>query len=152
MKPDSAPGVQTERFGYPPAFQRLIFVARWVATSLTYNMPALLYITEWGIWSENLLHLYYRLRQSYDDHRLLAEAPGHLFLQYEMEDLASFLQIAMLNGWGGYILTQADYVNAFFSHDEYIDFFAEDETNLADVREVLGDLPRDPRATKKDRP
>ncbi len=30
----------------------------------------------------------------------------------------------MLNGWGGYSLTQADYVNAFFSHDEYIDFFA----------------------------
>jgi len=30
----------------------------------------------------------------------------------------------MLNGWGGYILTQADYVNAFFSHYEYIDFFA----------------------------
>ncbi len=28
------------------------------------------------------------------------------------------------SGWGGYILTQADYVNAFFSHDEYIDFFA----------------------------
>jgi len=108
MKPDSAPGLQTQRFGYPLAFQRLVFVARWVATSLTYDMPALLWITEWGIWSENLLHLYYRLRQSYDDHRLLEEAPGHLFLQYEMEDLASFLQIAMLNGWGGYILTQAD--------------------------------------------
>jgi hypothetical protein len=30
----------------------------------------------------------------------------------------------MLNGWGGYILTQAHYLNAFFSHDEYIDFFA----------------------------
>ncbi len=90
-----------------------------------FRNPALVWITEWGIWgsSENL-HLYYKLRQSYGDLRLLHEAPGHLFLGHESEDLTSFLQIAMLNGWGGYILTQANYLNAFFSHDEYIDFFA----------------------------
>jgi hypothetical protein len=62
-------------------------------------------------------------------------------LDYETEDLASLLQLAMLNGWGGYILTEADYVNAFFSHDEYIDFFASHESKLADVREALGEKP-----------
>jgi hypothetical protein len=101
-------------------------------------MPSLLWLTEWGIWrsSENW-HLYYKLRQSYANHKLLQEAPGHLFLDYEAEDLASFLQIAMLNGWGGYLLTQANYVNAFFSHDEYIDFFAERSENLEEVRQAL---------------
>lgn len=69
---------------------------------------------------------------------MLHEAPGHLFLEYETEDLASFLQVAMLNGWGGYFLTQANYVNAFFSHDEYIDFFARSDQNLAEVRTALG--------------
>ena len=71
-----------------------------MATSLTFRMPTLLWITEWSIWpsSENL-HLYYRLRHTYGDHRLLHEAPGHLFLEYESEDLATFLQVAMLNGW-----------------------------------------------------
>jgi hypothetical protein len=44
----------------------------------------------------------------------------------------------MLNGWRGYVLTEANYVNAFFSHDEYIDFFAENSGNLADIRKVLG--------------
>jgi hypothetical protein len=73
-----------------------------------------------------------------EDLQLLHEAPGHLFLEHESEDLASFLQIAMLNGWGGYILTQADYVNAFFSHDEYIDFFAKLDSNLLEVRKELG--------------
>ena len=48
----------------------------------------------------------------------------------------------MLNGWGGYVLTHANYVNAFFSHDEYIDFFAEREDLLADVRKELGTKPR----------
>jgi hypothetical protein len=61
-----------------------------------------------------------------------------LFLEHEAEDLASFLQLSMLNGWGGYVLTEANYVNAFFSHDEYIDFFAEDSANLTDICKVLG--------------
>ncbi len=82
------------------------------------------------------MHLYYKLRQTYNDQRLLHEAPGHLFLEHEPEDLASFLQVAMLNGWGGYVLTEADYVNARFSHDEYIDFSAERDENLSNVREM----------------
>lgn len=103
----------------------------------------LLWITEWGIWpsSENW-HLYYKLRQSYGDARLIDEAPGHLFLANEAEDLASFLQIAMLNGWDGFVLTDANYVNASFSHDEYIDLFAENEATLVPVlSELLGGSP-----------
>jgi hypothetical protein len=65
---------------------------------------------------------------------LLPEAPGHLFLGYEVEDLASFLMVCMLNGWGGYLLTEIGYVNIFFSHDEYIDFFASKESELDEVR------------------
>lgn len=86
-------------------------------------------------------HLYYRLRQTYSDH-LLHEAPGHLFLEHETEDLASFLQVAMFNGWGGYVLAEANYVNAFFSHNEYIDFFAEHDELLADVRKEFGTGPQ----------
>ena len=106
-------------------------------------MPPLLWVTEWGIWpsSENW-HLYYKLRQTYGDQRLLYETPGHLFLEHEAEDLASFLQIAMLNGWGGYVLTQANYVNAFFNHDEYIDFFAGHDQDLAEVCKALGTSQR----------
>src|SRR6266481_3428513 len=136
---------RTERVGYPPEQNRFFFVAHWIATSLTYRMPALLWITEWGIWptSENW-HLSYKLRQTYSDHRLLDEAPGHLFLEHETEDLATFMQIAMQNGWGGYVLTDANYVNAFFSHDEYIDFFTQNDGNLADVRKELGTGPQQP--------
>jgi hypothetical protein len=139
QKPDLVPGSHVRRVGYPPEPYRVFFLARWIASSLTHRMPALLWITERGLWpsSENW-HLYYKLRQTYSDPRLLQEAPGHLFLEHEPEDLASFLQVAMLSGWGGYVLTEADYVNAFFSHDEYIDFFAKHDGNLASVREVLG--------------
>jgi hypothetical protein len=126
QKPDLMPGVNVERVRYPREPYRVFWIARWIAATLTYRKPTLLFLTEWGIRpsSENW-HLYYKLRQTYVDNRLLHEAPGHLFLEYESEDLASFLQTSMLNGWGGYVLSEADYVNAFFSHDEYIDFFAE---------------------------
>jgi hypothetical protein len=138
LKPGILLGAHKERVRYPPEHYRIFFVAHWIATSLTYRRPTLLWITEWGIWpsSENH-HLYYRLRQTYNDPRLLQEAPGHLFLEHEAEDLASFLQLAMLNGWGGYVLTDAGYVNASFSHDEFIDFFAESDDCLSDVRKVL---------------
>jgi len=138
LKPDETPGLKSKRVIYPSEPYRFFYVALWIARSLTYRQPTLLWITEWGIWpSTENWHLYYRLRQPHGDSRLLHEVPGHLFLEHESEELASFLQAAMLNGWGGYVLTHANYVNAFFSHDEFIDFYAASETNLAEVRDAL---------------
>lgn len=138
-KPDLIPEAHTERIEYPPQPYQVFYTAHWIATELTYRRPTLLWITEWGIWpsSENW-HMYYKLRQTYRDSRLLHEAPGHLCLEHEAEDLATFLQIAMLNGWGGYLLTEANYVNAFFSHDEYIDFFALSPGQLTGIRNEFG--------------
>jgi len=140
-KPEEEKGLEKERFDYPKEPHAVFGTAHWFARSFMFRKPVLLWITEWGIWpsSENW-HLYYTLRQASGDLQLLHEAPGHLFLEHEAEDLASFTQIAMLNGWGGYILTQANYVNAFFSHDEYIDFFAETPTMMVSVQS----FPLDP--------
>jgi len=141
-KPDAVEGLLRHRLSYPREPYRINYITHWIATNLTYRMPALLWMTEWGIWpsSENW-HLYYKLRQSYSDQRLLHEAPGHLCLEHETEDLASFLQVAMHNGWGGYVLTQADYANAFFSHDEFIDFFSDDQGIIDEVRKGLSGQP-----------
>jgi hypothetical protein len=137
-KPTEATGLHKVRVPFPPDFSQLFFTARSMAQVLSHDMSVILWITEWRIWanSENL-HLYYKLRQSYGDHRLLPEAPGHLFLKHEGEDLTSYLQIAMLNGWGGYVLAEADYLNAFVSHDEYIDFYASDDSGLSAIREMF---------------
>lgn len=131
VKPDEAAGALSYRLRYPDEPHKMFYIAHWIATNLTYRQPALLWITEWGIWpSTENWHLYYRLRQTYRDRRLLHEAPGHLFLGHEAEDLASFLQLAMLNGWGGY-------VNLFFSHDEFIDFFSDNQGQLDNVQKSL---------------
>jgi hypothetical protein len=136
QKPDAIAGMPVESIAFPPAASRFLFFAQWISTSLTFRMPALLWITAWGIWGPGNSHLYYKLRQSYGDMRLLDEAPGHQFLEHESEDLASFLQLSLLNGWGGYLLTEANYVNVFFSHDEYLDFYGKDY-DLSEIRKGL---------------
>ena len=140
VKPDLVEDGLSHRLLYPHQPHRVYYIAHWIAANLTYRQPALLWITEWGIWqSTENWHLYYRLRESYGDHHLLHEAPGHLFLQHEAEDLASFLQLSMLNGWGGYVLIHGGYVNLFFSHDEFIDFYSDNQDLLEDIRKHLDD-------------
>ena len=100
----------------------------------------LLWVTDWGIWrsSENL-HLYYRLRQSYGDMRLLDEAPAHLFLDYEAADLVSFLEVGILCGWDMHLIPFVGYSRAFVSHDEYMEFAA-DEANPDLVHEFAAQV------------
>jgi hypothetical protein len=128
------------RLWYPKRPYRMIWWAQYIAETISKGLDCLLWITERGIWgsSENT-HLYYRLRQSYRDLRLIHDAPGHLFMKHEVEDLASFLQIAMLNGWGGYVLNESDYVNAFFSHDEFIDFYTHDKPVIDEIKKYLNE-------------
>lgn len=135
-KPDATPRLLRDSIDYPKNLQRIYYFARWIAGNLMYEQPAFLWMTEWSIWDENW-HLYYKLRQSYRDLRQLHEAPGHLFHKHEAADLTSFLQVSMLNGWGGYLLTHANYVNLFFSHDEFFDFYADRQESLDEVRKAL---------------
>ncbi|HJU68995.1 MAG TPA: hypothetical protein VJ650_12225 [Gemmatimonadaceae bacterium] len=86
----------------------------------------LLWVTDWGVWSSENLHLYYRLRQSYGDVRLLHEAPAHLFLDYEAADLISFLQVGLLCGWDMHLVPAVGYARLFVSHDEFVEFVADD--------------------------
>lgn len=125
IKPDHQKGLESALFHYPKEAHGIFATASWFARSFMLGKPVLLWITEWGIWpsSENW-PLYYKLRRGAGDKRQLHEAPGHLFLADEADDLASFAQVVMTNGWGGYILPEADRVNAYFSHDECIEFFA----------------------------
>jgi len=115
------------RQGIPIGYARLTWFCKHLEHSLQPREACLLWVTAWGIWEENL-QLYYRLRQSYADPRLLQEAPGHLFLDYEPPDLVTFLEVAILCGWDAHLLPSAGYARAFVSHDEFVEFAA-DENN-----------------------
>lgn len=122
----------------PPAHMQLTWFCRHIERSLQPRTACLLWVTDWGIWEENQ-HLYYRLRRSYGDHRLLQEAPGHYFLDYEGPDLVSFLEVAILCGWDTHLLPVTGYARAFVSHDEYVDFAA-DPNNKVIAEDFARDL------------
>ena len=127
----------------PQSFTRLAWFCQHLERSLQPRDICLLWVTDWGTWesSENL-HLYYKLRQSYGDSRLLQEAPGHLFLGYETPDLVSFLQIGIICGWDMHLLPTVGYARAFLSHDEYVEF-ASDDDNPTLVTEFAAPLLKD---------
>jgi hypothetical protein len=136
-------GLKTLRFGFPPTPPQLNWLAQFVAFSLKPRHSCLLWITASGIFpsSENT-HLYYRLRQSYGDLRLLDEAPGHLFLEYEDADLATFLEVGILNGWDVHVLPELAYggpdmARAFVCHDEWLALFHRDPETIAEWRQHL---------------
>jgi hypothetical protein len=114
-------------------------LCRRIEQALTPRESLLLWVTDWGIWSAENLHLYYRLRQSYGDLRQLEDAPGHLFHSYEAADLVSFLQVAILNGWDAHLIPYAGYARAFVSHDEYVELAA-DAANPEVVTEFAAGL------------
>ena len=111
-----------------PGVVALTDFCRGLERALQPREACLLWVTDWGIWSADNLHLYYHLRQSYGEHRLLDEAPAHLFLDYEAADLVSFLQVGILCGWDMHLLPFGGYARAFVSHDEFVEFAA-DESN-----------------------
>lgn len=110
--------------GIPTEHSRLTWFCRLVERSLQPRTACLLWVTGWGIWEQNL-HLYYRMRQSHGDNRLLHEAPGHFFLDYEGPDLITFLEVAILCGWDAHLLPVTGFARAFVSHDEYVRFAAD---------------------------
>lgn len=74
------------------------------------------------VWSSNEnLHLYYRLRESYGDRDLVDARPVLYAQRHETADLVSFLHLGMLFGWEAYLVTSHDYGRAFLSHDGYYD-------------------------------
>ncbi len=102
---------------------RSFWISKYVEASIRPWNRCLLWVNSWGIWpSAENWHMYYRLRQTYGDYRLLDETPGHLFFEYETSDLVTFFQIAILSGWDASLITSEDYVRAFVSHHQQIEF------------------------------
>jgi hypothetical protein len=131
------PGFFEVSFTLPDSVQRLTWLSGFLADLLGPHDSCLLWVTTWGVWpsSENW-HLYYRLRQSYSDHRLIHEAPGHYFLGYEKPDLISFLELSILSGWDVHLLPSPRWFSSFISHDEYVRVYT-DETNFVALKNSL---------------
>jgi hypothetical protein len=95
------------------------------------------------IWpSSNNLHLYYRLRQSYGDFRLIHQAPGHSFLGHEQSDLATFMHLGMLFGWDMHVVPQLGDFRLSFSHHECVDIGVRCKESFEEIVKELAGFSR----------
>jgi hypothetical protein len=92
-----------------------------------------------GQWTGGNTHLYYRLRQSYEDYRLLDEAPCHFFSRHEWPDLLTFLQVGVLNRWDIHVVTDLDHGRLFVSRAEWLN--ATSSGDMAQLRDALAPGP-----------
>jgi hypothetical protein len=132
------------RFEVPQRPTQLHWLCRFVSESLEPRYTCLLWVKESGTFpSAENLHLYYRLRQSYGDLRLIEDAPGHLFLQHEAADCTSFLQIGIINGWEMHLFPELAYgggdtARAVIAHDnEWIAIYHREVSITDDWRSEL---------------
>ena len=87
--------------------------------------PCLLWMTDWGIWSEvservakSLVESFRRAR---GESNLLIETPAHLFGKTEAADAQTLLTIAIVFGWDCYMIPEHGKYYALTSHGEYIE-------------------------------
>jgi hypothetical protein len=121
---------------HPP---RVHHIARWLARTLSFDGPALLWVTNPDVGQTNW-HLYYRLRESYGDHRSVDHAPGHLCLNYECEDMATLLYLTMLYGWDATLIFESSYVTLTFSHHRFLDAISDDDAIVEDIRQNASEI------------
>ncbi len=126
------------RCDHPKEPHRIFNLAQEIESATNFQNERILWVTNSKIWPSNEnSHLYYKLKESYGDSRLVEDSPGHLFLKYESNDVISFLQLVMLFGWDAYLFSEHNYFRVFCSHDEWIKVFANDTGTLESFRKSL---------------
>jgi len=116
----------------------LTWFGKFVASAVEPFGNCLLWVTEFGVWpSRENWQLFYRLRESYAERRQLQDAPGHLFLEHEAVDLATFIGLALLFGWDFYVLPDTGYANVFVSHDGFLHIYTDDLNAAGSIKKSL---------------
>lgn len=126
------------RCAFPASFSQLLWFSQCLEAALQPRQTCLLWVTGAGLFPacENH-HLYYRFRQSYGDVRLLAEAPGHLCLDYERPEVVTLVHLCLLFGWDVHLIPTSGYGRAFISHDEWVEIGFDDQRLFDETRQSL---------------
>jgi len=103
----------------------------------------LLWMTDWGIWSEvservanSLVECF---RSARGERNLLIDSPAHLFGETEAADAQTLLTIAIVFGWDCYVIPKHGKYYALTSHDEYLEVVS---NSIAIHQRLKGELER----------
>jgi hypothetical protein len=87
--------------------------------------PCLLWMTDWGVWSDVSERVAKSLAECFRSARgkqnLLIDRPAHLFGETEAADAQTPLTIAIVFGWDCYVIPEHGKCYALTGHDEYLE-------------------------------
>ena len=93
-------------------------------------LPCLLWMTDFGFWSEVSERVAHSLAEGFRSARgetkPLIETPAHLFSITEGTDAQTLFTIAIISGWDCYVIPEKPDYYAFTSHDEYLEVVSSD--------------------------
>jgi hypothetical protein len=103
---------------------RKVALARIIANTMLDRGPAILWITETGIWgSSEHMDLFNGYRRSFGETRSVSAAPIHTFDPMEDRDtLISVLSLGLFFVWGFEIMSQDRNLAMTISHDEWLEY------------------------------
>jgi hypothetical protein len=61
-----------------------------------------------------------------------------LFLEFEVPDLVSFVEVGLIAGWDMHLIPTIGYGRVFLSHDEWVEFAMDDPSEAERIRVELG--------------
>jgi len=99
---------------------------------------ALFWLTDWPFYQADEMALISSLRRSHGEHRLLIEAPGHVFTGSERDELIGWISLVMCFGWDGYLFT-SPFQGCMFqtSHEDFIWFLSADAKRFAEAQRIV---------------
>ena len=110
------------RVDFSDCLDRSAPLSRLIVSMLGQDQPNFLWIREFGIWpSLENWDLFNSLRAASGSvDQSLSEVPGHEFAPNEFGRTVSYLQIVLLNGWGGVLIGPGNQQRIAISHDSWL--------------------------------
>jgi hypothetical protein len=113
-------------------------IGRALASHFNTADESLLWIHEFGIWpSSEDPNLFERFRQSLGEPRPLFDAPGHIFTQTDLKDVASLLSLVLYFIWGAVLYCPTKGLGIEIDHDEFITIFVMNKNDASKISEEL---------------
>ncbi len=113
-------------------------LGRVLAGSLDTTQPGLFWVTAWGIFpsSENML-LFDGYRKSLGESRSIYSAPGHIFVESDLQKVECLLDLALYVYWDASLFDGAGRIVVSMSHDECFSLYAKDKAQVQDFERNL---------------
>ena len=98
----------------------------------------LLWLTDWPFYQADEMALVSALRKSHGEHRMLIDAPGHVFAESERDELMGWVSLMMGFGWDGYLFAWPFRGSMFqTSHEDFVWLLSSDVERFTEARRII---------------